>query len=208
MKIIVKLFILATIFTITTIQSRCTNSVEHFNDLAEKEDKASVNVIPYLNVNKGDVIADIGAGGGFFSFKLSEAVGETGKVYAVEISKESVDFIRKETREKGITNIEVVLATRDDSKLKPGTIDLIFIRNAFHDIANRVNYFSKLKSVLKKNGRVAIIDYDPEKLGFMRNLMGHSLEEKTIRNEMKKAGYRHIRSYPFLRQQSFNVFAM
>ncbi|OHD72459.1 MAG: hypothetical protein A2W19_13995 [Spirochaetes bacterium RBG_16_49_21] len=180
----------------------------HFNDLAEKEDKSSVNIIPYLNLNKGDVVADIGAGGGYFSCKLSEAVGESGMVYSVDISKESVDFIRKSVQEKGITNIEVVLATYDDSKLKPGTINLIFIRNAFHDIANRVNYFSMLRPVLKKNGRVVIIDYDSDKLGFLRNLIGHSLEEKVIRSEMKEAGYRDLRSYSFLQQQSFNIFAI
>ncbi len=207
MKRIIGILASLTVSAITVIQSGCSGPA-HFNELAEKEDRSSINVIPYLTLGNGDVVADIGAGGGYFSYKLSEAVGESGRVYSVDISKESVDYIRKTAGEKGIVNIEVVLATFDDSKLKPGTIDLIFIRNTYHDMTNRVNYFLKLRSVLKKSGRVVIIDYDPDKLGFLRNLIGHSLEEGVIRNEMNEAGYKHLGSYPFLQQQSFNIFGM
>ncbi len=207
MKTILRILTLVAALIISTLQSGFA-SPAHFNDLSEKEDEASVNVIPYLSLSKGDIVADIGAGGGYFSFKLSEAVGGSGRVYSVDISKECTEFISRSAQEKGITNIQVVLASPDDSKLKSGTIDLVFIRNTFHDITDRVNYFSKLRSVLKKKGRVAVIDYDPAKLGFFRNLFGHSLEEKVIISEMKNAGYRLLKSYPFLKQQSFNIFAV
>ena len=200
-------FIIAalTILIISVITMGCM-SPQSFNDMAEEEEKNSTNVIPYLNLKMGAVVADIGAGGGYFSYKLSKAVGENGKVFSVDVNKESVEFIQRKTEEKGLTNIEVILAAFDDSKLKAGTIDLVFIRNAYHDIQNRVIYFSKLKAVLKRNGRVAIIDYDPDKLGFFRNLYGHALEEKTIKAEMEQAGYVLKKSYPILNQQSFNIF--
>ncbi len=190
---------------ITLILSGCS-SPQHFNDLAQKEEHNSIDVIPYLKLKKGDTIADLGAGGGYFSYRLSQAVGEKGKVYAVEISKESVDYIRKKAKEKGLSNIEVVLAEYDNSKLDKNSIDLVFIRNAYHDFQNRVEYFSQLRSVLKQNGRLAVIDYDPQKLGFFRKFFGHAINEDNIKEELKKAGYLLAESIPLLKYQSFNIF--
>jgi len=181
-------------------------SAEHFNEIAAREEKESANVIPYLEMKKGDSVADLGAGGGYFSFKLAEAVGDSGKVYAVDIDPESIAFIRKKIAEKKAGNIEAVLASYDDSRLKPASVDLVFIRNAYHDFQNRVPYFTRLKSVLKPGGRIAIIDYDPSKLGFIRGIFGHALDEKIIIAEMKQAGYAKQKSYTFLKQQSFNIF--
>ncbi len=182
------------------------SSPQHFNDQAEREERDSIDVIPYLKLKKGNTVADLGAGGGYFSFKLSKAVGEEGKVYSVDISKKSVDFIREKIREKGISNIIVVFAEYDDSKLEKNSIDLIFIRNAYHDFQNRVEYFSQLRSVLKEKGRLAVIDYDPKKLGFFRKLFGHAIKEETIKRELKKAGFIVTESYPVLKHQSFNIY--
>lgn len=184
------------------------SSVSHFNDLAEREEKESGDILPYLELKKGDCAADLGAGGGYFSFKLAKTVGESGIVYAVDIDPESVAFIKTGVAEKKINNIETVLATFDDSMLKKESVDLVFIRNAYHDFQNRVPYFTRLKSVLKPGGRVVIIDYDQAKLRFFRKLFGHAIEEKTIVDEMKQAGYVRKNSYTMLKQQSFNVFVM
>ena len=181
-------------------------SAEHFNELAAREEKESANVIPHLELKKGDSVADLGAGGGYFSFKLAEAVGSSGKVYAIDIDPESIAFIRKKITEKNAGNIEAVLAAYDDSKLAPASVDLVFIRNAYHDFQDRVRYFARLKSVLKPGGRIAIIDYDKSKLGLFRGIFGHALDEKIIIAEMKQAGYIKTRSYTFLKQQSFNIF--
>lgn len=183
-------------------------SAEHFNELAAREEKESADVISYLELKKGDSVADIGAGGGYFSFKLAEAVGDSGKVYAVDIDPESIAFIRKTIKEKGAGNIEGVLASYDDSRLKPASVDLVFIRNAYHDFQDRVRYFARLKSVLKPGGRIAIIDYDQSKLGFIRGIFGHALDEKIIIKEIKQAGYAKQKSYTFLKQQSFNIFTI
>ncbi len=182
------------------------SSPQHFNDLAEREEHDSIDVIPYLKLKKGDMVADLGAGGGHFSYKIAKAVGEKGKVYAVEINKDSVDYIRKKAKEKGFANIEAVLATPDESKLEKSSIDLIFIRNAYHDFQNRVKYFSQLRSVLKEKGRLAVIDYDLKKIGFFRNLFGHALKEERIKAELTESGFIVTESYPFLKLQSFNIF--
>ncbi len=178
----------------------------HFDELAAAEEGESSDVIPYLQLKSGEIVADLGAGGGYFSFRLAKAVGESGKVYAVDISEESIFYIRNKVKINGIRNVEAILASYEDSKLKRGSIDLIFIRNAYHDIQNRVEYFSRLKSALKPGGRIAIIDYDPAKLNFFRKLFGHALEEKTILMEMNRSGYFPEQSHLILKEQSFNIF--
>lgn len=179
---------------------------QHYNENAAEEEKASVDVIPYLGLKKGQAVADLGAGGGYFSFKLAAAVGETGLVFAVDVDPESIEFIQACVRERGIKNIRTVLASFDDSKLEPRSVDLVFMRDAYHDFQNRVEYFKRLKKVLKPGGRIAIIDYDPKKLGFLRKLHGHDLDESIIIEEMRQAGYVKKAGYPILKKQSFNIF--
>lgn len=179
---------------------------QHYNENAADEEKASADVIPYLELKKGQRVADLGAGGGYFSFKLSKAVGDSGIVYAVDVDPESIRYIEAGIKERGIRNVKTVLAGYDDSKLEPRSVDLIFMRDAYHDFQNRVEYFARLRKVLKPGGRIAIIDYDPAKLNIIRKLHGHDLDEKVIIEEMRQAGYVKKASYPVLRQQSFNVF--
>jgi arsenite methyltransferase len=182
------------------------SGAQHFNDLAVNEEKESVDVVPYLNLKTGESAADLGAGGGYFSFKLAGAVGQSGTVYAVDIDPESVSFIENTARARGISNVLPVLASYEDSKLGSGSVDLVFIRNAYHDFQDRVRYFRKLKSSLKQGGRIVIIDYEPSKLGFFRKLFGHAINENEIISEMKQAGYIKQKSYMVLEKQSFNVF--
>lgn len=198
----IKTLIVVSSFTITG----CMN-VSHFNKLAKSEEKESGDIIPYLELKGGEHIADLGAGGGYFSFKLAKAVGESGKIYAVDINPESIAYIKRNAADKGITNIETVLAEFDNSMLKSASVDIVFLRNAYHDFVNRVPYFTRLKAVLKPSGRIVIIDYDPSKLSFFRRMFGHAIEEKTIIDEMNSAGYVRVKNYTVLKQQSFNVFA-
>lgn len=198
-------FGLAMIVSITAIFPGCS-SAQSFNDLARREEKNSIDVIPLLNIHEGDTIADLGAGGGYYSVKLARAVGETGQVYAVDVNEESVAFIREYACQESIANVVPLLATFADSKLPAGSVDLIFIRNAYHDFGDRISYFIRLKSALKKKGRIVIIDYDPDKLGFFRRQFGHALSEQIIIEEMKKAGYRGVERHSELKEQSFNIF--
>jgi len=190
---------------LSLILFRCT-SVSHFNDLAETEERESGDIIPYLELKGGDRVADIGAGGGYYSFKLAQAVGKMGVVYAIDIDHASIGYIREHASKTNTTNLKTIIASYDDSKLESQSVDLVFIRNAYHDFQDRVAYFTRLKTALKPKGRVVIIDYDPAKLGFLRKLFGHALDENTIISEMKQAGYMRIKGYSFLKQQSFNVF--
>lgn len=176
---------------------------EYFNTLAEQEERQTVDVIPYLELQKGDTVADLGAGGGYFSVKLAKEIGEKGTVYAVDIDKKSIEYIKNYAKKSGVDNVKVVLAKSDDARLAKNSLDLIFIRNTYHHLDDRVTYFKNLAESLKPNGKIAIIDYLPEKT----NYAGHSSDVEMVVDEMKKAGFVVHKQYDNLKRQSFIIFS-
>jgi arsenite methyltransferase len=116
-------------------------------------------VIALLNLKRGDVVADVGAGSGVFTRRFAQAVGPEGKVYAVDIDKELLQYNRERIEEAKLNNVEFILGEYDDPKLPPRAVDLAFICDALHHIEHRQVYLSCLHSCLKDKGRLAIIDY-------------------------------------------------
>jgi ubiquinone/menaquinone biosynthesis C-methylase UbiE len=162
------------------------------------------DILKHLNLSKGDSVADIGAGGGYFTLEFARRIGPTGKVYAVDIRLKALDFIRNQTAMAGLHNVVPVLVRSDDFLLPENGIDLIFLRNVYHHLPRPVSYFQKLRPYLRKNGRVAVVDY---KKGFnWISLFGHSVNEEQLIQNMKMAGYHSVESHDFLQAQSFHVF--
>ena len=166
-------------------------------------------VITSLCLKPGDHVADIGAGDGYFTFLLAEAVGPEGKVYAVEVTDVKVRKLAKRAAEKGYTNVEVILGPFDDPLLPDQTIDLAFLCNTYHHIDNRPTYFSQLRSDLRQNGRVAIIDLRGDLTGIARLFVSpaHRTPSKQLYEEMDEAGYERIGSFDYLPVQNFIIFA-
>ncbi len=162
-------------------------------------------VVDSLGVRAGDRIADLGAGGGYFTFRLSEATGPGGKVYAVDVDEEMTEYLEERARSESPENVEVILAEYHDPLLPKGGVDLLFTCNTYHHIQNRAEYFANVLKYLSPNGRVAIIDFRPE--GWIQKIFPHSTSAEEIRSEMREAGYELEREYDFLSRQSFLVFA-
>ena len=114
-------------------------------------------VIHALGIQAGDHIADLGSGSGYFTFHLADAVGSTGKVYAVDVDAELNEKVAKRAREDGYENITVILAEYHDPLLPEAGVDMIFVSNTYHHIEDRVNYFANAKKYLRGEGRIAII---------------------------------------------------
>ena len=161
-------------------------------------------VIESLEIRPGDLVADIGSGGGYFVFALAKAVGSNGKVYAVDIDQAMNDLVAQQARKEGVGNIEVILAKPDDPLLPSSRVDLIFTSNTYHHIENRVKYFSNLRKYLRPNGRIAIIEFD--RRGWLDGLWQHYTPSEFIKREMEQAGYRLQREFNFLDRQSFLIF--
>ena len=163
-------------------------------------------IISALELKPGDVIADIGAGGGYFSIRFAEIVGKNGKVYAIDINPEFLKFIKEYAQEKNLANIITILAKDANLDLSENILDLIFMRNVTHHLSNRVDYFANLKKYLKPDGKVAIIEHKKGSLFSFHTLFGHYLPKEKIIKEMRAAGYLLLKEFNFLENQHFTLY--
>src|SRR5262249_5924314 len=105
-------------------------------DRPERErEEEPAKLMEALKVQPGDAVADIGAGSGYFTFRLSDKVGPKGKVYAVEIQQEMLDIIARKMKGRDVKNIELVLGKEDDPKLPAGAVDLILMVDVYHEFS-------------------------------------------------------------------------
>jgi ubiquinone/menaquinone biosynthesis C-methylase UbiE len=162
-------------------------------------------VISALQIQPGACIAEIGSGGGYFTFRLAAAVGRSGKVYAVDVDPDLVDDVAAGARQRAIDNIEPVLADAADPHLQASSIDLVFTSNAYHHLSDRAGYFRRLRRCLKPDGHVAIIDSNGA--GWFHALFGHWTPAGVIESEMRTAGYRLEQAHSIVPEQNFLIFA-
>ena len=162
-------------------------------------------IIQALSLQAGDNVADVGSGSGYFTFRLADAVGQAGKVYAVDIDADMNADLEIRVAEKGYENIDVLLATPNDPGLQENSIDLIFSSNAYHHLENRATYFANLRQYLQPQGRIAIIDFHGE--GWIQQFIGHYTPRDVIQRELQEAGYTLEQEFDFLPKQVFLIFS-
>lgn len=181
-----------------------TLAYRHMNDPSRDAWQKPKEVVERLGIVPGARVADVGAGGGYFTWYLAEAVGTDGLTYAVEIDETGLDIIRKDMQARGVRNVVPILAEPTDPKL-PALVDLVFSCDTYHHMKERVAYFRSLARYLKADGRVAILDFHPH--GFFSGLLGHGTAAEEVRREMEAAGYQLIADFDIIERQHFQVFA-
>jgi len=164
-------------------------------------------VIESLQIREGQIIADIGSGGGFFTLALSQKTGKTGRVYAVDVKKKYLDFIKRRSERAGLYNIVFTLSGEGEMDLPVAGVDLVFVRNVFHHLPEPANYFANLKKYVKKDGKVAIIEHKKKGYGFVA-LFGHHTSQEVIVRTMEKAGYFTEGIFAFLPDHTFTLFGV
>ncbi len=177
---------------------------QHMNDPSRDAWQKPIEVITKLAITPGSRVADLGAGGGYFTWPLTGAVGPQGTVYAVEIDETALEIIKREMKSRGITNVVPTRAEPSDAKL-PEPVDLVFSCDTYHHMNDRVAYFRSLRRYLKPDGQVAILDFHPH--GFFSGLLGHGTAKEDVRREMEAAGYRLTADYDVIESQHFQVFS-
>ncbi len=163
-------------------------------------------VIQLLGIKPGDHLADLGAGGGYFTYPLAEATGPDGIVYAIDVDPDMTRYLEEHSREIGADNVRVVLAASDDPSIPDASIDLLFTCNTYHHLKDRVTYFERAQRLLRPGGRVAIIEYEEE--GGFQVLSPHATPKDVILWELTRAGYRLERDYGLLEKQTFLIFSI
>lgn len=163
------------------------------------------DVLEALAIRDGEVIADIGAGSGYFTFRFAHHVGPTGRVYAVDIDRDMIAHVTRRAGELGASNVTLVVARPDDPRLPAASIDRIFFCDVWHHIENRPEYLAKLKKALKPAGQIVMIDFHKKSLP-----VGPPLEMKIAREDlvaqMVREGFRVVTEHTFLPYQYFFVF--
>ena len=115
-----------------------------------------------IGVKEGMTVADVGAGSGYFTVRLSRKVGATGKVYANDIQPEMLRLLRQRLAKAQFTNIETVLGTESDPKLPAKSQDLILMVDVYHEFAQPQKMLRKLREALKDDGRLVLLEYRKE----------------------------------------------
>ena len=177
-----------------------------FNKKAADPRNKPNQIIEAIGLKPGQVIADIGAGGGYFTLRFAEMVGKEGKTYAIDTNSEFLQFIKSSAKEMKFDNIITILA-KDKLDLPENSLDFVFMRNVTHHIPNRIEYFKNLKRFLKSNGKVVIIEYKKGKPFTFHGLFGHTVPKEVLINEMKESGYILEKEFDFLPEQYFTIYS-
>ncbi|NJO46302.1 MAG: class I SAM-dependent methyltransferase [Oscillatoriales cyanobacterium RM2_1_1] len=160
--------------------------------------------IAALGLKPTDTVADIGAGTGYFTFRISPLVPE-GKVLAVDIQPEMLDLIDFVKQQEQISNVETILGTVDTPNLPTDSIDLALMVDAYHEFTNPREMMEHLMDALRVGGRVVLVEYRGENpLIPIKGL--HKMTEKQVQKEMEAVGFTWKETSSILPQQHLMIF--
>ena len=169
----------------------------------EQEERTDL-LIKNMGLKKGDQVADVGAGSGYFSFRMAELVPD-GKVFAVDISPQMLGIVRAKMASKKVTNVEPVLSTIKDIKLPPDSIDCVLIVDAYHEFSHPREMAQSIFNALREKGRLILIEYRLEDPSVPIKLL-HKMTQKQAIEEISQVGFVWKKTLDVLPQQHFMIF--
>jgi ubiquinone/menaquinone biosynthesis C-methylase UbiE len=170
----------------------------------EREERPQL-VLDALQIQPGQSVVDLGCGSGYYAFRMSNLVGASGKVFAVDIEERMLQFVRERAQREGITNITPVRATASDPNLPPNSVDLLLMVDVYHELEFPFEVMQKVREALKPGGRVALVEYRAEDPKVMIKEV-HKMTQKQIIKEMKAVGLRHSKTVSTLPLQHLAIF--
>lgn len=167
---------------------------------AGRDEKLQINrVMDILHITPGKAVADIGAGGGWFTVRAARRVGESGHVYGEDINPGATNAIEQRATKEHLPQVRAVLGTPDDPKLPAKSIDAVLLLKVYHEIANPIPFMQRLRESLAPNARIGIIDRNG-------NGTDHGLKRSILEKELSEAGYREIEHYDFTKADGQDYF--
>ena len=168
-------------------------------------EEAPTKAVAALNLQPGQIVADIGAGSGYYTMLLSSAVGPRGRVYATDIQPEMLALIKKRIGEKGVSNVELVRGTATGSGLPDGIIDRALMVDVYHELAQPQAFLQSLKRAFAPGGQLVLIEFRKES-PWVPIREEHKMSIQDARMELEAEGYRFDRVIDVLPWQHILVF--
>lgn len=158
-----------------------------------------------LEIKKGAVVADVGAGVGYHVWRLSEIVGPTGKVIAEDIQPEMLRMLRRNIDDRKIRNVEIVLGTPSDPKLPENSLDLVLMVDVYHEFSDPIAMMGHIRKALKPDGRVVLVEFRKEDPNVPIQPL-HKMSVLEIRSELESMGFKFQKVLNFLPWQHILFF--
>ena len=175
---------------------------KEFDDPARDTWQKPEQVLDALGLERTTLVADLGAGTGYFSVRIAKRVPE-GKVFAIDIGPDMVRYLGERARRENLGVLVPTLASAETPNL-PEPVDLVLVVDTYHHIDHRIAYFAKLRASLRPNGRIAIVDFKADSPNGPPP--EHRISPEKATAELNAAGYSLVASYPFLPRQYLLVF--
>lgn len=170
----------------------------------EKEEHSS-KLIQALKLKPGDVVADVGAGSGYHTFRMAPVVGPRGKVLAVDIQPEMIALLKKGIKKHKTPNVKPILGTLTDPKLPAGGVDLILLVDVYHEFSHPYEMTKAMVKALKPAGRMVFVEFRMEDPKVPIKLV-HKMTERQVIKEMGPHGLQHKETIGVLPWQHIIIF--
>ena len=170
-------------------------------DASEQPEK----VLDALRIPLGATVADVGAGVGYFTWRLAKRVGPKGKVYAVDVQQKMLDLLADDLKKRNITNVEPVLGGVRDPHLPENSIDLALLVDVYHELSEPEAMVTNIRKSLKPDGRMVLVEYRKED-PTIPILPLHKMSVEDVRSEIEPLGFRTVQVLEFLPTQHIIIF--
>jgi ubiquinone/menaquinone biosynthesis C-methylase UbiE len=170
-----------------------------------EQEEQPAKLVETLKFKPGEVVADVGAGSGYLSFRIAPLVGPNGKVLAVDIQPEMLALIRQRMKQRNVTNVETIAGTESDPKLPEGKVDTILMVDVYHEFSHPYEMSAAMVKALKAGGRLVFVEYRLEDESVPIKLV-HKMSEKQVVKEMGPFLLKHVTTHAGLPWQHVIVF--
>jgi ubiquinone/menaquinone biosynthesis C-methylase UbiE len=181
-------------------------TVQYFKDLDKnrEQDQRATDILKALSIAGGDWVADVGAGNGYYSQRLADLVGPTGKVFAEDIADYAMNFLHRRATVFDLRNVEVAKGDADNPKLPANSLAAVLVVDSYHHFSQYQPMSEQILRALKPGGRFVIADYSlPDHRGQLRadQLKIHEIDPELVRTELERVGFQVLRCEdPFVKR--------
>ena len=175
-------------------------------DRSEREtEEAPELALDSIGLRQGQVVADVGAGTGYFALRIARRVGPEGKVYANDVQPEMLDKLRANAQRENLSNVETVLGSVADPKLPAGKIDVVLLVDVYHELSQPQEMLQHIRAALKPDGRLVLLEYRKEDPAIPIRLE-HKMSVAEVKAEVEAEGYKLDKAVETLPRQHIIIF--